>query len=344
MSRPHHRQRRRPPSPIAEPCFAGVDLGRDSLTLTVINHCGDTVLPPTEYAMSPAGLKKAKAALAAFADLAIAYEPTGNPSGIFLKAFDGHEKLFEINGRVIRSRSLSMTQTKTDAADARAIAQILRDITLTEPKRLEQYRAAWCERRANLTLLATEYAERAEDLRRIKVRADYLRSTPAPAARQLRRRVTADLSAALKAQQQAKRELVQAAKQCNAEMFELLLSIPGIGDVMAAALVREIGDIRKFESADALKGFLGVYPARRQSGKTEYRARLARHGNARLKAALFMGAQSAARHNPVCHALFQRLVAKGKKPIVAIGAVMRKLIQLVYGILKNKQPFQSNFA
>ncbi len=325
--------------------FAGVDLGRDSLTLTVIDRQGKECLKTKDFPTSKAGFRRLRKCLGAFPKLAVAFEPTGNPSLTFLKALDGFDaKLFQINGRVIRRRATSLTQTKTDAADAKAIAETVRDIAIAKPGELEHFRIVWNAEHANLALLATEYTERVEDVRRLKVRADHLEHQSAPMAVELRGRVAKDLKAAEKARDQAKQEMAAAAKACNGDMFALLLSIPGIGEVGAANLVREIGSISRFESADALKGFLGMYPARRQSGKTEYPAHLAKHGNSAVKSTLFMSGHVAARHNPTCKKLFDRLVGKGKKRIVAIGAVMRKLIQIVYGVLKNKTPFSPDFA
>jgi len=83
-----------------------------------------------------------------------------------------------------------------------------------------------------------------------------------------------------------------------------------------------------------------MYPRRRQSGKREARSHMATHGNKLMRHMLWNAAKSAARHNPVCKELFDRLVAKGKTEPAAYGAVARKLVQSIYGVLKNKTMFQ----
>lgn len=66
---------------------------------------------------------------------------------------------------------------------------------------------------------------------------------------------------------------------------------------------------------------------------------MSKNGSARLRKALFYPAMSAMRYNPVCIAFAERLRAKGKKQIVIIGAVMTKLLHLIYGVLKSRKPF-----
>ena len=90
------------------------------------------------------------------------------------------------------------------------------------------------------------------------------------------------------------------------------------------------------------KAYVGVYPRRRQSGTREGYSTMARHGNPLLRACLWNAARAAVIHkhplNPF-RALFDRLIAKGKLYGQAIGAVVRKLVQTVYGVLKSQTPF-----
>ena len=74
------------------------------------------------------------------------------------------------------------------------------------------------------------------------------------------------------------------------------------------------------------------------------RTRLSKTGNARLRKALFLPTQTAVRFNPVLAGFFNRLVAAGKPKMQAIGAGMRKLIMICYGVLKNRASFDPNWS
>ena len=124
---------------------------------------------------------------------------------------------------------------------------------------------------------------------------------------------------------------------------ELIDSIPGIGPLSTAVLLVVVRDVQRFASADALKAYLGIYPRRKQSGKREGKSCLAHHGNRLVRHMLWNAAKAAVRmkhpQNPF-RALFDRLVAKGKSQPAAYGAVCRKLVQVVFGVLKSQTPFQ----
>ena len=74
------------------------------------------------------------------------------------------------------------------------------------------------------------------------------------------------------------------------------------------------------------------------------KTRLSKAGYARLRKALFLPTQTAVRFNSLLRGLFARLVAAGKPKMQAIGACMRKLVMLYYGVLKNRQPFDPVWA
>lgn len=121
---------------------------------------------------------------------------------------------------------------------------------------------------------------------------------------------------------------------------ELLTSIPGLGDVLAAKFIAEIPDISRFSSARQLAAFLGLSPSHHHSGSSVHRrGRLTKMGNARLRAAFYMPSLCAKKHNPIIKALVERLKAKGKPDMLINGAAMRKMVHLAYGVLKNDQPF-----
>lgn len=124
------------------------------------------------------------------------------------------------------------------------------------------------------------------------------------------------------------------------EVGSLLTTIDGIGPQTAARLVAELGDPARFRSAGALAAYIGVVPSVRQSGKrTGTRAGLTSIGHAALRANLWMPVLTAVRKNPWLRAYYQRLLARGKLPKVALIAAMRKLILAVYIVAKQRRPF-----
>lgn len=125
---------------------------------------------------------------------------------------------------------------------------------------------------------------------------------------------------------------------------DLLTSIPGIGEATAALLLAEV-DATQFESARQVAAFAGLVPRHRQSGTSvRGRSRLSKAGSSRLRKGLYFPALTALRFNPLIRALGLRLSAKGKSKMLIIGAAMRKLLHIAFGVLKSRRPFDPDFA
>lgn len=125
---------------------------------------------------------------------------------------------------------------------------------------------------------------------------------------------------------------------------ELLHSIPGLGDTTVAKILAYAGDVRRFASAKALAAFAGLTPRQRLSGSSvKGRTMLSRTGHADLRRALYMPGLVARRHNPLLKVFADRLASTGLAPKAVIGAVMRKLTHLVYGVITSGKPFDQNY-
>jgi len=125
---------------------------------------------------------------------------------------------------------------------------------------------------------------------------------------------------------------------------DLLTSIPGIAEATAAKILGEIPDISEYRSSKSVAAFAGLSPHIVQSGKSRPRTKISKAGNSRLRRALYFPAMSSVRCNPLTAALYKRLVAAGKPKMVALIAVMRKLLVLAYGVLKSRQPFDPAYG
>ena len=134
----------------------------------------------------------------------------------------------------------------------------------------------------------------------------------------------------------------------DGETARLLRTIPGVGPVIAATLMAEIGDIGRFTDFDQLLAFAGVHPAERSSGTKGARPETSWHmskaGNSHLRAAAYRMAVVGIQHNPVIAAHYARKRAAGKSPMNALGHCMRKALSLVWGVWRNGTDFDPKWG
>jgi len=122
------------------------------------------------------------------------------------------------------------------------------------------------------------------------------------------------------------------------------ITIKGISDTTAAKFLAEVPDIHQFDSAAQLAAYDGVTPRQKISGTSvRGKGHLSKIGNSHLRAALYMPAVTAMRWNPLVTPLAERLQKRGKLAKVILGAVMRKLIHVAFGVLKSGKPFDPNY-
>jgi transposase len=125
---------------------------------------------------------------------------------------------------------------------------------------------------------------------------------------------------------------------------ELLLSIPGIGEITAALLLSEIPPLDQFQKARQLAKFAGLAPKIKKSGTSiSGKSRLSKMGSSLIRKALYLPAMAAKKSNPNLKEFYERLLKAGKCKMSALGAVMRKLLHIVFGVLKSNRPFDPNF-
>ncbi|BCG60694.1 IS110 family transposase [Paenibacillus sp. URB8-2] len=125
---------------------------------------------------------------------------------------------------------------------------------------------------------------------------------------------------------------------------ELVKSIPGIGDKLAAAIVAEIGDVRQFKEAKQLVAFAGLDPGIFSSGKfIATSSRITKRGSKRLRRALYLAVQCGirGRTNPRIREYYDKKRKEGKPYKVVVIACANKLLHHVYAILCKQQPFQT---
>jgi transposase len=123
---------------------------------------------------------------------------------------------------------------------------------------------------------------------------------------------------------------------------DLLESIPAIGRKTACRMLCLLHS-RAFRSAAGVAAYLGLVPVQHQSGSSVWKPpRLSKAGPGAMRAAIYMPAIVASRVNPDVRAQYNRLVAQGKSKMSALGAAMRKLVHICFGVLKHQQPYRPN--
>jgi transposase len=318
--------------------FAGIDVSKDTLDAGLLGPTGAT--RPKSFANDRAG----HAALLAWADrqaggaaVHFCMEATGPYSTALATFLHAAGRLVSVvNPARVKAHAKACGQlNKTDPADARAIATFARD---RSPR-------PWAPPAPEVRELQG-LVRRRDDLRRMaaaeKTRLDAPDLTPA--ARKSITRV-AKLLAKEADRVQAAAEAVVAATPALAADAALLESVKGIGRQTATTVLAElppVGDIRSAESAAA---YCGLAPAEFQSGKSvKKHTRLSKAGNARLRTALYLPTLTAIRFNPVLKGFYERLLTAGKPKMQAVGACMRKLVMICYGVLKNRKPFDPKWS
>ena len=118
----------------------------------------------------------------------------------------------------------------------------------------------------------------------------------------------------------------------------LLQSIPGVGKVIAPLMLSVIHS-RSFERAEQVAAYLGLIPTLVESGVFKGRSKLSKKGSGMVRAKLYMPAVSATYWNPDIVRLKRRLLNNGKTEMQIIGAAMRKLVHICFGVLKSQKEY-----
>jgi transposase len=244
-------------------------------------------------------------------------------------------ELMVINPRVTRRfAEAQMSRSKTDRIDANTLCTFAQRMPFHEwqPPRPEMLQLRGIARRID----ALTNQRQREQLRLHAAMVSH--TTPSVVLndievnlRHLSRRIDEML-------RQARRVIKQHATL--EEDFKLLISVRGIAEKSAVLLLPELGMLPETMTVRQWVAHAGLDPRKHQSGSSvEQRERISKVGNVRLRRALYMPALVAVRCEPNVRAFYDKLLARGKRPIVAVVAVMRKLLHAIYGMLKHGKPF-----
>lgn len=250
-----------------------------------------------------------------------------------------HEQGYQVsvvNPKIIKHYGLSkMQRNKTDKLDARLIAQYCQKEAprlWQPPSEAERTLQALTRRLDALVVDRTREKNRLTAKTHPDVVQQSIEETIAFYNQQIER---------LEAQIQA--HIDQHPDELKGKQ-QLLTSIPGIGDKTAAILLAELPEIALFQSAKQVTAFAGLTPKQLQSGKMNRTGGIYKLGSRRLRTALYFPALTGKIHNPILSQMADRLAKRGITGMSAVAALMRKLLQLVYGVLKSERPFDPDYV
>jgi transposase len=239
-----------------------------------------------------------------------------------------------VNPMQIRAFGQSeLSRTKTDKADAALIARFcaaMHPMPWDPPKPAERRLRQLIRRRRAL----------------IEIRTQELNRLEAPGQEHVRKSITTLVKSLNKEIALLEAEIRKAIDKDDdlKGKRDLIESIGGIGPIASSTLLGELPPAERFENAKAYTAFAGLCPQLRESGTSVRSSHKTRYGNRAVHQVLYMAAIAALRCNPVIKVFAGRLKERGKASMEIIVAVMRKLLVLVYGVLKSRRPFDPNYA
>jgi transposase len=320
------------------PAYVGIDVAKDTLAVALL---GPKTPRKTTVPNTPAGYARLVQWLANqhVVDVTVCLEATGSYSDDVAQALhDAQYRIYLVNpARIAAYAKSQLSRNKTDSADASLIARFAQaeaatltpwtppDPALRELRALVRHLdVLQQQRQAEINRQAAPGHPQAVALA-LNAHIAFLDTQIAEVVRQISDHL--DGHPELRSQ------------------HELLISIPGIGSTTAVRILAEAGDLTRFASARAVAAYAGLTPRQYSSGTSvQRRTRLSKIGNAALRRALFFPAIVAKQHNVVLQAFCARLASRGLAPKAIVGAAMRKLLQLAYGVLASGRPFDAALA
>lgn len=126
------------------------------------------------------------------------------------------------------------------------------------------------------------------------------------------------------------------------ELNTYLVTIPGIGPTLAAEILAEIGDVKRFASPSQIISYAGLHSSAKQSGYSDSSdsQHITKKGNRHLRRALYTAAEAAAKSDPELKTYYEKKKQEGKHHSVVVIGISRKLTNRIYSILLNNRPYE----
>jgi len=309
--------------------FVGIDVSKAVLDVAV-RPAGDA----WSVANSPEGIAQLVDRLLEIAPKLIVLEASGGLERRAIAALAGARlPVVAVNPRQVRDFAKATGRlAKTDAIDAEVLAlfaeRIRPEVRPLPDEETQELQALVVRRRQVVDMITAEKN----------------RLSAAPPSKRVRTAIGKTIKWLQKQLEEIDNDLDGAVRKSPAwrEKDDLLNSVKGVGPVLSRTLlsmVPELGTLGRRQ----ISALIGVAPLNRDSG-TQRGRRSVWGGRASVRAVLYMCALAAIRSNPAIRAFYERLVAAGKLPKVAIVACMRKLLTILNAILRTKTPWTSEKA
>lgn len=305
----------------------GIDISKDRLDAHRLST-GETV----QFANSAAGLRALRRWIGARILDLVVYEATGAYHAALERGFAGVLPLVKVNPLQARRFAQARgTRAKTDAVDARTLAMMGSALDLVPDAPKDKNQPALKELQiARMALIK----ERTRLLNRSKTQTLAILKRQSKARLEQIKRQLAELEGAL----------LERARQCErrARAFDILCSIPGLGQITAVAILVECPEIGTL-TRKQIASLAGLAPMTRQSGQWRGTAFI-QGGRKFLRDALYMPALVAARYNPDLRQRYQTMIQAGKPAKVALTALMRKMIELANALVRQDREWAPKAA
>ena len=315
---------------------AGIDVSAASLAVAVQRQHG-AGCEQREFANTASGHRQLIAWLLRPTGAArVSLEATGIYSLDLALALDQAPgiEVAVLNPRLVHQFAQTLGRSKTDAADALALAEYSRRMPFVAWRRPSP---AALELRALSRYLAGLTEDHAR-LRNRRHAAGGSATTPRCVRQDLERSLAALAKRMLRLRRQAVALIGEDAQLRR--RFDHLTSVPGIGEISAVQLLGELAALDPNMTVRQWVALSGLDPAHQVSGASVHRpSRISRRGNAHLRRALFMPALVGARTDPHLQAFYRALQARHRTKMQALIAVARKLLHAIFGIFKTNLPF-----
>lgn len=317
-------------------CFAGIDVSAKTFDLAIRKD--GKRLKAKAYDQTPKGFNDAIKVLKNKQPERVVLESTGvYHLDLAVALAEAGLPVCVINPRSAKHfAEVLMEQTKTDARDAAMLAEYAERMAprLWTPPNQELMALRDVGRQINRLMHAlTQAKNRLHALSAKQGTLSLLREDEQEGIELLERRIARLRKAAM--------ELIRKSEFLSRQ-FDLIVAAKGIGEASAIAILAELAVLPTDMKAKQVARLAGLNVVSRQSGTSvKGRSRLSKAGNAYLRGALFMPAMTAIRFDPNAKAFRDSLVDRGKKPIQAVGAVMRKYLTGIWAALQSDTPFDS---